>query len=408
MYNIHSHYENIASYIKHKITNFRVAYLFPFGSSNFSNIETIDYSSGSPTAPVFFCYDQEPLKYSYNKNLFKKISSLSIKKSTHIENSYITVFSETYCTNITFKSNLKFESQVEQSPVILLNTEKNSDEKNKLLSQFPFIDCYFFFHALAAADWYRGYRYCPELVEPAHRKINKKFITFNRITGNSRVYRSFFIAELYKKNLLNKGHISYSKICPEHGHYNTSLLESKKYGLTPEYIKSTYNIIDQIDDLRIDSPKDKEISNGSYTIGGVAQSMESFLHVVTETCFWDRKCHLTEKIFKPIVLKQPFILLGCAHNLSYLKEYGFKTFDRWFDESYDNITDPIERLHKVCNVIEQLSAKSDHELEQMLIDMQEVLDYNYNWFYNQDFLDLVWNELITNLDQAIAQLPLQN
>ena len=135
--------------------------------------------------------------------------------------------------------------------------------------------------------------------------------------------------------------------------------------------------------------------------------MESFLHVVTETCFWDRKQHLTEKIFKPIVLKQPFILMGCAHNLSYLKEYGFKTFDQWWDESYDEIEDPIQRLQKICEVIEDISNRSDSDLEQLLLEMQEILDYNYNWFYSQEFLDMVWNELTTNLDRAIAQLQLQ-
>jgi hypothetical protein len=36
--------------------------------------------------------------------------------------------------------------------------------------------------------------------------------------------------------------------------------------------------------------------------------------------------------------------------------------------------------------------------------MQEVLEYNYNWFYSKEFLDLVWNELTTNLQAAIAQL----
>ena len=36
--------------------------------------------------------------------------------------------------------------------------------------------------------------------------------------------------------------------------------------------------------------------------------------------------HLTEKIFKPIVNKQPFMLLAAPDNLAYLKSYGFKTY----------------------------------------------------------------------------------
>jgi hypothetical protein len=132
--------------------------------------------------------------------------------------------------------------------------------------------------------------------------------------------------------------------------------------------------------------------------------MESFVYLVTETCFFDKKLHLTEKVFKPIVSKQPFLLLGCANNLQYLKSYGFKTFNRWWDENYDAIEDPLTRLKVVVNILKGICEKSNDELEQMLLDMQEVLEYNYNWFYSKEFLDLVWNELTTNLQAAIAQL----
>jgi hypothetical protein len=61
----------------------------------------------------------------------------------------------------------------------------------------------------------------------------------------------------------------------------------------------------------------------------------SFLHIVNETVV--DKQHLTEKIFKPIVLKQPFVLMGGQGTLQYLRDYGFKTFKKWFDEDYDDI-----------------------------------------------------------------------
>jgi hypothetical protein len=133
--------------------------------------------------------------------------------------------------------------------------------------------------------------------------------------------------------------------------------------------------------------------------------MESFLYVVTETCFWEDKEHLTEKVFKPIVSRQPFVLLGCANNLQYLRDYGFRTFDQWWDESYDKIEDPVERLQAVVQIIKDICSRSDQELEQMLVEMTEVLEYNYQRFYSKDLLDQAWQELTTNLQQAVAQLP---
>jgi len=324
---------------------------------------------------MLFCYDQEPLIPEYNKLLFDN----------------------------------RFTSRAMYQPVILLNTERNSLPKNQILENYGFIDCYYFFHVFAATDWYRSYRYSKFITSPSERKIKKKFITFNRLTGGARTYRSIFVGELVLNDLLDHGYVSYSDICEEHGHFATNLdLVKRLYKLDGDYIKLIHSTLDTLTfankfPLRIDHINKPSIPNGSQTLSAVHECMESFLHVVTETCFWETKEHLTEKIFKPIVAKQPFALLGCANNLKYLKDYGFKTFDRWWDESYDTIEDPVQRIQAVVKIIKDICSKSNFELEDMLKDMQHVLDYNYNWFYSREFVDTAWYELEINLRAAIAQ-----
>jgi hypothetical protein len=129
------------------------------------------------------------------------------------------------------------------------------------------------------------------------------------------------------------------------------------------------------------------------------QLMKSFVFVVTETCFWQTKTHLTEKIFKPVALRMPFILLGCANNLKYFREYGFKTFSDYWDESYDTIEDPVARLQAVAQVLKKLCALSINEQTAMLRDMQSLLEYNYNLFNNPDFVRSEWNHLTTSLKE---------
>ena len=347
----------------------------------------------------FFCYDQEPLIYNNNKDLFQKVHS-SLPKQFY--NKKIQVKSKVL--------NCETKTIVPVAvPFILLNTERYSEEKNKMLEKFNFIDCYYFFHALAATDWYRGYQYRCDLIPPQQRKLSKKYITFNRITGHARSYRSLFIAQLQKFSLIDQGHISYSEICPVHGHYKNNLLNSiTQYRISESYVHDCIHELDKIHfPLRIDNPKSQYIANCSEQLGPIKELTESFLHVVTETCFWENKEHLTEKIFKPIVARQPFLLLGCANNLSYLKTYGFKTFDKWWDEGYDKIHDPIERLQTVVKILDEVCKMSLGELEILLQEMQSVLDYNYKWFYSQNFVDLVWNELDQNVTKALAQLPHQ-
>jgi hypothetical protein len=361
MYNIHSHYENIAALHP----DCTVVYLHPFGSTQIENIEQLNSNSG----PVIFCYDQEPLLADYNSPLFQ-----------HIKDTYA------------------------GRTIVLLNTERTSHEKNKILEKFGFIDCNYFFHAFAAADWYRGYQYRNTLSSPSHRTIKKKYITFNRLTGSARSYRSFLVAELARNNILDQGYVSYSDVCPEHGHYEHNILATyKERGVSADYIIHARYALDRINyPLRIDNKG--TIPNGSHSIGPIPQLTESFLHVVTETCYWEGKTHLTEKIFKPIVARQPFVLLGCTFNLKYLRSYGFKTFDSWWDESYDVIVDPIDRLQAVVKIINEISSMSDTDLELMLQGMQHVLEYNYNLFYSQEFIDQAWSELTENLERILVQL----
>ena len=370
MYNIADHYENIYHYLCTIIAGSRVIYLHPFGSTQPENIEylrndTIPNELQLPTnrtAPMFIFYDQEPLDANYNDKLFKWIT----------ENT--------------------------KAPWILVNTEKHSHDKNQILEKFSFAEINYFFHIFAAADWFRGHKYLPGLLPPTKRKLKKTYISFNRITSNKRVYRSLLVNELYKNNLLDAGYISYSKLCPD---TNESFSTSIRAGVPGYTINSTLkeeaiSNIYQLPELRIDFPE-QTIPNQSMLLSPMKELMESFIFLVTETCYFESKTHLTEKIFKPIVLRMPFILVGCAHNLKYLRSYGFKTFGDFWDESYDTIEDPILRLQAITKILKDMSKLSTDEQQDMLANMQPILEHNYNLFNNPDFVRKEWNYLTEQL-----------
>ena len=352
------------------------------------------------------CFDQEPIKFDNNLDTFKQFDTTRNyqysnhgTRGTHLYSNHL---NDTVNFDVTVVPNKKL-------PVILLNTEQDSIEKNNLLNEFGYIDCYYFYHALAAIDWFRGFKYCSQITPIKERQIKKKFISYNRITGNSRFYRALFVSALSKKNLIDEAYVSFSKECPVHGNIAASILHIiKENNLDEHFIADELKHISTLPNLRIDSSESEPIENSSFTINDIQKPIESFVNVVTETCFWETKKHLTEKIFKPIILKQPFILLGCANNLSYLKQYGFKTFDSWWDESYDQCQDPIQRINMVVDILENLSKLSNKQLHNMLIDMEEILEYNFQHFYSQAFVDSIWKELTINLDSAIVQAEQKN
>lgn len=104
---------------------------------------------------------------------------------------------------------------------------------------------------------------------------------------------------------------------------------------------------------------------------------KSFCTLVTETRYTTELINFSEKTIKPILAKKPFVLLAPPNTLKFLRQLGFKTFDKWWDESYDDITDHNIRLEKVYSIIEEIIKKPAEELQQVLIEMDEILKYNF-------------------------------
>ena len=92
--------------------------------------------------------------------------------------------------------------------------------------------------------------------------------------------------------------------------------------------------------------------------------------------FEENACHLHSSTFNPMYCGHPVIQFGPYQHLKELKRRGFKTFDKWWDESYDNIQDPWDRFNAVMLVVLQLSILTPEQALQMYIDMKDVLQHN--------------------------------
>jgi len=100
-----------------------------------------------------------------------------------------------------------------------------------------------------------------------------------------------------------------------------------------------------------------------------------FVEIVSETYFSGNTFFLTEKIFRPILLKTPFIVQGPQWFLYNLKKLGFKTFDQWWDEGYSE--DPADyQPTEIQKVIATLAALSVNQISTMYEEMQSILDFN--------------------------------
>lgn len=117
--------------------------------------------------------------------------------------------------------------------------------------------------------------------------------------------------------------------------------------------------------------------------------VNSFCNIVAETYFndeydssYDNAFFMSEKIFKPIISCQPFLILSSPFYLKKMKELGFKTFDKWWDESYDNIECGVTRLSEIYKVIIKINNMNLDECNRMYREMNDVLVHNHNHAIN--------------------------
>jgi hypothetical protein len=273
----------------------------------------------------------------------------------------------------------------------LANSERSA-LKQKLIKENHYLDWYYFFHGFAVLDWYRDGQYFDQNIN-----WTRPYITLNRLHTNDRSYRLNLVARLSEQKLLDLGHVSLHLGHTEYGTWQQELtnpdtrLSAAACELIAHHLGQPLTL-------------DRETSTGSLSADFGHQEFElwksGLWHIVTETVFYHNKLHLTEKVFKPIIAQRPFMLAAAPGNLAYLKSYGFKTFDRWIDESYDTIEDPDQRLQAIVDQTQRLCAMSRSELQQMHREMIPVLEHNFNHLYG-DFKKRIVNELVDNFETCV-------
>lgn len=262
-----------------------------------------------------------------------------------------------------------------------------SEYQSSLVAQV--CDCYqwqsfyYFFHGWAALDWYRGYNRTFLIPEPDHRTITRSFVSANRIIGGRRNHRILLMHHLLKNDVRNAW-ISFPRVCP--AEHQDVIELSKQFG--PEVQKIFLDA-----NLPMCFPGETDHPMHSCWLSLFAENAESLAHVITETVYSGRRHHLTEKTFKPICLRMPFVMVSTAGSLEYLRRYGFQTFDSVWNEDYDLETDDDLRLQKIAVLLKDLDNQSPRELQKIYQATRPLLEHNYQHFYGGDFENILWQEL---------------
>lgn len=101
----------------------------------------------------------------------------------------------------------------------------------------------------------------------------------------------------------------------------------------------------------------------------------------------------TEKTWKVVACKKPFIVATTPFYLKGIKQLGFKSFSPFIDESYDEIVDNKERMDAVVNESIRISKLPTEEYNRLILDCKEICEHNYQ-ILTQHYNDIKFvNEL---------------
>ena len=101
--------------------------------------------------------------------------------------------------------------------------------------------------------------------------------------------------------------------------------------------------------------------------------VDTYFSVVTETVWAYPYSFRTEKIWKPIFMAHPWIAVSNQGYYRDLHALGFRSFGHLIDESFDQIDNHRDRIHRVAQVVEDLCQQN---LPAFLAAAQETCKYN--------------------------------
>ncbi len=214
-----------------------------------------------------------------------------------------------------------------------------------------------------------------------NKKFNKKFMHF---VGNYRWPR-FLISQWLHQQHNNDSVMTFWFT---HNYLGQPPKQLLKYLTEKEITEHTQRL-----PLRVDTSETKEHAgyiDWKHTTPILPFYDTAFLDIVCETWHEGNTFMPTEKIARPLICKNPFIVYGPKNFLLNLKKLGFETFEGFWSEQYDK-SEGIERIEQIKNLVNTFAEMPLNEIETLFQKLLPTLEHNrtiYNKLNHNKIMDV--------------------
>lgn len=231
-------------------------------------------------------------------------------------------------------------------------------------------------HCFAYDEWAHEYR---SYVIDKNNKIHdhtieeKRFGLFVRRYEKERL--NFFLSLLNRK-LLKYFHYTFTNLISPH---------------IPKY--ADYEQLEKdIDTVNLTNRAKTWIKSIPYTVGELHSHTDSayplrlenyiqrsqFIIVQETGAAYLAPTSITEKTFKAIYHKKPFIILGHHKILNILRDDGFETFSPYINEDYDLHSSYSDRVDTIIKEVERFSQMNEDQFNDFLKNIEPIIRHNYD------------------------------
>jgi len=219
-------------------------------------------------------------------------------------------------------------------------------------------------------------------VQPAYR--------FSTLSRNYNFRRLSVLLYLVENDLINNFIYSFHNWRP---YFNDKVIPL--YQIREETVKQGYKLNDKIskwiDGLPYDigNKYDKWVEgvNDVVSSSSIHLLIESHYDAYLDGNFQDANeiysveefspAFLTEKTWRTILCKKPFLNHSTPYALKGLKQLGYKTFSPFINEEYDDIEDNDLRLKTMMDEVKRICELDKTEFDTLVNNCKEICEYNY-------------------------------
>ena len=284
------------------------------------------------------------------KQIFEQRINKALITKLLVDHSYETGLSETdYNKKILQIVKLGIDAK---DILFVLNRSAYAEWMDKHISQIVFIDLF----AVSAAV-----RHAIDNMPSSQTNVDERPNKINLLVGKiDKPSRSLILKSFFDSSLKDSTLFSVLGMPQDVSQHSEEFLNFLKHNQGPVDGVETFNQIDGI--------SSQGWTNDTSVYDNTSVSFICETHETNNSLF------ITEKTYRPILNRHPFIARASFPLLDYLKAIGFKTFEAFIDESYDKLQD-ITKEHS-----DTLVKRAGELLEQVKnnpAEIQEIVDHNY-------------------------------